>query len=160
MENKFPSLGSMKWKLWLLSLFKIPMIAYCRPRLLQFDETFAVVRIRRRRSTKNHLNSIYFGALMVGADVCAGLHAFAYSIKRNQKIAFAFKSCKGDFLKRAESDVYFVNSHGKLIETLIEQAEITGERQHMSVPIDVFDSTHEKVAVITMELSVKILSQK
>jgi len=158
MENKFPTLGSMQWKLRLLSLFKIPMIAYCRPRILQFDETFAVVRIKRRRRTKNHLNSVYFGALMIGADVCAGLHAFAFSIKRDQKISFAFKSCEAEFIKRAESDVYFINSHGKLIETLIEQAEITGERQNMNVPIDVYDSSHEKVAVVTMELSVKIIS--
>ena len=152
----FPSLKSMQWKLRMLSLLKIPMIAYCRPRLHQFDSTFAVVKIKRRRCTKNHLNSVYFGALMVGADVCAGLHAFAYAMQRSQKISFAFKSCSGEFLKRAESDVFFVNDHGKLVEELILQAINTGERHHLIIPINVFDASNEKVAVIKMELSVKV----
>lgn len=157
MKSKFPSVKEMKRKLWMLGFFKIPMLFYCRPKLLQFDETFAVVRIRNRRRMRNHLRSIYFGALMVGGDTCAGLHAYAYSVQRNKKISLAFKSCSAQFFRRAETDVLFVSSHGKKIEEMMEIAEKTKERQNLIIPIDVFDKENEKVARIEMELSVKIV---
>jgi hypothetical protein len=156
MANNFPTLKTMQWKMWLLGVFKIPMIAYCRPKLVQFDETFAVIKIRNRRRMRNHLNSIYFGALMVGGDLSAGLHAYAYSVQRSERISLAFKSCEAQFLMRAESDVYFVNSKGREVAAMMEEAKNTGERQNLRLPIDVFDAENNKVAIITMELSIKV----
>ena len=43
--------------LWLFGIFKIPMIGYVRPKILEFNDQRMVVKIKLRRRTKNHLNS-------------------------------------------------------------------------------------------------------
>ena len=47
------------------------MIFYAAPRIIQLDEDGCAVKIPLGFRTKNHLGSMYFGALCVGAD-CAG----------------------------------------------------------------------------------------
>jgi hypothetical protein len=36
---------------------------------------------------------------MVGSDLAAGMHAFAYMVENKQKISISFKSCKADFFQ-------------------------------------------------------------
>ena len=62
---------------------KIPVIGYVAPKLLELDDNTVKVKIRLRRRTKNHLNSMYFGVLAVGADLAAGAHAFYYAKKED-----------------------------------------------------------------------------
>ena len=69
--SNLPTLKKMQWNLWLFGWVKIPMIAFCRPKIVTWNEDTVVIRIRKSRRTKNHLKSIYFGALMVGADLAA-----------------------------------------------------------------------------------------
>ena len=78
-KSKEISLRKMKWLLFKLGFFKIPIIGFVKPQLLVLNENESHVRIKIRRRTKNHLNSMYFGALAVGADVAAGLHAFYFA---------------------------------------------------------------------------------
>ncbi len=52
-----------------LNLFgfsKVPLIWLCHPKIIAIDSEHVEVRIPLRRRTKNHLNSMYFGALAVG----------------------------------------------------------------------------------------------
>ncbi|GAM75988.1 hypothetical protein JCM19241_286 [Vibrio ishigakensis] len=42
---------------------------------MHIDEARVEVKIPLRRRTKNHLNSMYMGALVVGADVAGGFLA-------------------------------------------------------------------------------------
>jgi acyl-coenzyme A thioesterase PaaI-like protein len=155
--NKIPSLRSVRWKLWLLGVFKIPLIGFCRPRLIELNDENCTVKIRLTRRTKNHLNSMYFGALMVGADLCAGLQAFAFSVQEKKKVSLAFKSCESHFIKRAGSSVYFKCTEGTQIRELMQIAEQTGERQNKHIHINAFDESGELVAEVSMELSVKVV---
>ena len=91
----------------MLGLVKIPIIGFVKPKLIELNDEKARVKIRLRRRTKNHLNSMYFGALAVGADVAAGLHAFYFAGKMGKKVSFAFKGMSVEFLMRAESSVVF-----------------------------------------------------
>lgn len=102
------ALGKLKRNIWLLGTFKIPMLGFARPKLLAIDADQVVMKIKLRRRTKNHLNSMYFGALAVGADTAAGIHAYYLGVEKKLKLSLAFKSCKAEFLKRAETDVTFV----------------------------------------------------
>ena len=52
--------------------FKIPLILFLNPTILQLDENIVRVRIKLSRRSKNHHGSMYFGSLAVGADVAAG----------------------------------------------------------------------------------------
>lgn len=156
MQSNFPTKESMAWKLWLFGILKIPMIAFCRPRLVVWNEEEVVVKIKRKRRTNNHLKSMYFGALMVGADLAAGLHAFAYSVSGNRKISLAFKSCSANFLSRPEMDVFFEMNSGSLVREMILESEKSKERINRKIPVLIKNETGEVVAEVEMELSLKV----
>ena len=109
-------LKKIKWQLFLLAKFKIPMLGYTGVSLLEVNKTTVKVKIKLKRRTKNHLNSMYFGALAVGADVAAGIHAFYFANLYSTKVSFAFKGMNCEFFKRAESDCIFVSEDGKKVE--------------------------------------------
>ena len=151
------SLRKMRWKLFLLGLVKIPIIGFVRPKLISVNKEEIVVSISLRRRTKNHLNSMYFGALAVGADVAAGILAYYHSEILQRKTSLAFKGMKAEFLKRAESDIRFVCSEGKRIEKMLQTCISSGERQNESVTVYALNNLGEQVAIFEMILSLKVL---
>jgi acyl-coenzyme A thioesterase PaaI-like protein len=146
----------MQRNLWLFGLFKIPMIAFCRPKIVVWDEQKVVIRIRRSRRTNNHLKSMYFGALMVGADLAAGMHAFAHSTTNQKKISLAFKSCSAQFFQRPETDVYFTAESGNLVQEMIQKSMLSQQRVNEMITVHISDESGQEVAVVTMELSLKV----
>lgn len=146
----------MRRLLWMMGKFKIPIIAYVRPRLLKITPTETQVKIKLRRRTKNHLNSMYFGALAVGADITAGLHAFYFAEQSNTKISFAFKAVKADFVKRATSDVIFNAQEGNKVKQVFTQALESKERINEWIIVKAINEQNEIVAVFKMEISVKV----
>jgi acyl-coenzyme A thioesterase PaaI-like protein len=154
--STFPSKRRMQWKLFLLGLLKIPMIGYCRPRIADWSPESVRVRIPLRRRTRNHFKSMYFGALMVGADLTAGLHAYAYSLEKGWKVSFAFKSSSAEFLRRPDKNVFFEMDQGREVEALLEKSQASGERHHMGVPIAAYDEEGTRVAEFVLELSVRV----
>jgi acyl-coenzyme A thioesterase PaaI-like protein len=151
------SLRKMRWKLFLLGLVKIPIIGFVRPKLISINNDEIVVSISLRRRTKNHLNSMYFGALAVGADVAAGILAYYNSELLQKRTSLAFKGMNAEFLKRAESDIRFVCSEGKRIETMLQSCVTSGERQNESVIVYALNNLGEQVAIFEMILSLKVL---
>lgn len=144
---------------WYFCHFKVALIGYLKPRLVKLDEKEIVIRLPLRRRSRNHLNSMYFGALSVGADLAGGLHGFYHAELAQCKVALVFKSFHAQFLRRPESDVYFVCSEGEQIKAMIQEANTTKERVTKPVHIDAYtdypDKTN-KVAEFILELSVKI----
>ena len=151
------SLRRIKWNLFLLGLFKIPLLFYVSPKIIAISPDSCIVKIKLRRRTKNHLNSMYFGAMAVGADVAVGLHAFYLSELKKAKISLAFKSFNAEFLKRAESDVNFTCKEGDKINKMIEESKIEGKRVNEMIDVQAINSSNEMVAKFTMELSLKVI---
>ena len=151
------SLRRIKWNLFLLGLFKIPLLFYVSPKIIAIIPDSCIVKIKLRRRTKNHLNSMYFGAMAVGADVAVGLHAFYLSELKKAKISLAFKSFNAEFLKRAESDVNFICEEGNKIIKMIEESMIEGKRVNEMIDVQAINSSNEMVAKFTMELSLKVI---
>jgi len=54
------------------------------------------IKIKLNRRTKNHLNSMYFGVLAVGADVTGGFLAMNYIQASKSKINLIFKDFHAD----------------------------------------------------------------
>lgn len=156
MSQKELSLRSFNIKLFLLGFFKIPMIWYVKPRLLELNEERVVAKIKLRRRTKNHLNSMYFGALAVGADVAAGIFAFYFAELLGKKVSFAFKGINGEFLMRAESDVTFICEQGKLVRDAMNRSLESGERINETVKVIAYNTNKEAVAEFDMIVSVKV----
>ncbi len=70
----------------LFALAKIPMMFYARLWVAEISAEQIVVRIPLRRRTKNHLGSMYFGALSVGAHCAAGALAMQLIKHRPERI--------------------------------------------------------------------------
>ncbi len=157
LKNDF-SIGKLQWKLFLLGLFKIPIIGFVNPKIIDISEEKVTVKIKLKRRTKNHLNSMYFGALAVGADIAGGIHVFYFSEVLNKKISFSFKGMNAQFLKRAESDVYFSSNEGQIIKEAIEESIKTGERINKSIMVTAKNESHEIVATFEMISSLKVLN--
>lgn len=140
----------------MLGFFKIRLLFFVKPRLVLLNEEQVEVKIRLRRRTRNHLNSMYFGALAVGADVAAGIHAFYFCDKLGIQPHFAFKSMSAQFIKRVESHATFRCNSGLEIKDCVQQAYESKERQNLEVPIQVFNESDELVATFIMEMSIKL----
>jgi hypothetical protein len=151
------SLRKMQWKLFLLGLVKIPIIGFVRPKLISVNMEEIVLSISLQRRTKNHLNSMYFGALAVGADVAAGILAYYHAEMLKKKISLAFKGLNAEFLKRAESNIRFVCSEGERIENMLQTCISSGERQNESVTVYAVNNLDEQVAIFELILSIKVL---
>ena len=124
---------------------------------MSISNTRLEVKIKYNRRTKNHLNSMYFGVLSVGADVTGGFLAMKFIQESRSQIALIFKDFHADFLRRAEGDVHFICEDGFAIQELIKVAEETGERQNLPLHITASVPTisHEPVAKFVLTLSKK-----
>jgi len=146
------------WALRLFALGKIPLIALIRPRLQAIDTERCVVRIPLTWLTRNHLRSMYFGALSIGADVAGGLIVMNLIRARHSRVAFLFKDFRAEFLKRAEGAVVFTCQDGRLLKELVDRAEQSGEREEGTVTVvaTVPDKLgDEPVAIFHLTISMK-----
>lgn len=111
-------------------LTKVPLLFMCAPRIVRLDDDVCEVLIPFRKIVKNHVGSMYFGAMAIGADTCVGMHAVNKIAQSKKNIGFIFKDFKSQFLKRAEGDTLFVCEEGKAVQELIDEVLRTGERAH------------------------------
>jgi len=147
---------TFKVRLW--SFFKVPLLYYARPVVLELEEARTVVSIRLRRRTKNHLGSMYFGALCVGADVAGGLAAMRAIEESGGGMSLIFGAVNAEFLKRPEDDVVFTCLEGMQIRELVALARSSGEREQMPVHVTATVPTllgDEPVAKFQLSLSLK-----
>jgi len=137
---------------------KIRLISYVRPRVLDLTDERCEIVVPLSWRTRNHLRSMYFGALCTGADAAVALIALNASRKAGGRIAVIFKDMRAEFLKRAEDDVHFVVDQGREILDLVERAAASGERENL--PVQVVATVprllgSKPVARFTLTLSVK-----
>jgi hypothetical protein len=152
-----------KFFLWYFGYVKVPLIGHLRPKLLTLTDQQIVIKLALRRRSKNHLNSMYFGALAVGADIAGGLHGFYHAKRAKLKVSLAFKSFQAQFIKRPESDVYFVADSGDIVKAMLEESKQSGERMNKVIPIKAFinyPDSPELVADFTLELSLKVIEPR
>lgn len=141
-------------------LTQIPMILFLSPRVVQVGDRRIEVCIPLTYRSRNHLGSMYFGALAVGADCASGLLAMRLIDKRKDKqISLVFKDFSAKFLKRPVGDVHFSCDMGEEIAALVQRAATTGER--CNLPLEVIAtvpkvSGQEPVATFVLTLSLKV----
>ena len=137
---------------------KIRLISYVRPRVVDLTDERCEIVVPLSWRTRNHLRSMYFGALCTGADAAAALAALKASRKAGGRVAIVFKDMQAEFVKRAEEDVHFACDQSREILALVEKADASGERESLPVRVvatvpKLFGS--EPVARFTLTLSVK-----
>jgi len=150
-------------ELRLYTFWKIPLLFYIAPVIEELSAERCIVRLPLYRRTKNHLNSMYFGALASAADCACGLLAMRLIQKEGQQVSLVFKDFKADFLRRAEGETWFTCEDGALIRKMVEDTVSSGER--VSRPIRVTATVPEKsgadpVALFELTLSLKKRTDK
>jgi len=137
------------------------MLFYCHPKIIYFDEKCIKVKIKLRRKVKNHLGSMYLGALAVGADITSGYFALHFAKKNHKKISLVFKDFQADFIKRPMADVVFQCDMGEEIQKLIKMAVDTNERQNLPIKVCATSPqiSSDICANFTLTLSVKMRSK-
>ena len=153
-------LTRFKFFLWYFGCIKVPLIGYLNPRLITLTDQEIIIKLPLTRRSKNHLHSMYFGALAVGADLAGGLHGFYHAKQAGVNVSLAFKSFQAQFLKRPESDVYFVCTMGNIVKDMITESQNTKQRVNQPILINAY--THypdhsEEIANFVLELSLKVI---
>lgn len=143
-------------RLWTLT--KIPLLFFLRPSVVEASLRRTVIRIPLSRRSRNHLGSMYFGALCAGADLAGALTAMRRIDASGRRISLVFKDVKAQFFKRAEGDVLFSCEDGEAIAGLVRRAISSGEREEL--PVAVVATVPEKlgaepVAEFLLTLSLK-----
>ena len=140
-----------------LSIFKIPLLAFITPRIVEISDERVVVRVRLDRRTKNHLGVMYFGALAMGAELSVAARALQTISESGRKIDFIFKDFQCEFLKRADGHVHFICAEASAVASLIQIAAQDDERH--SQTFEGFahcpDKGEEPVMKYKLTLSVK-----
>jgi acyl-coenzyme A thioesterase PaaI-like protein len=137
---------------------RVPVLLFLAPRVLELDDDGCAVEIPLGWRSRNHLGSMYLGALCAGADVASGLVAANLIDRRHKRVRIVFADLHADFLKRADGDVLFRCRDGRRIATAVRSADETGER--VTLPIEVVATVPSKygdepVARFTLGLSLK-----
>ena len=138
--------------------FKIPLIFFIRPKIICLDEAQCVIKVALRRKVKNHLNTMYFGALAIAAECTGGVAAMKEIKDSGQRISLVFKDFNAEFLKRAEGDTVFTCNDIPKIKLFVKDVIESGERKQL--PFNVTATCPEKlgeevVAVFTVTISLK-----
>jgi acyl-coenzyme A thioesterase PaaI-like protein len=141
-----------------LGFFKIPLIFLLRPTVVALEGDRCEIRLPLSRISRNHLGSMYFGALCVGADCAGGLLAWKLIDESGKKISLIFKDFKAEFLKRPEADVHFILENGSDVRDLVRRAATSPER--VETPVRILATCPKKfgsepVARFTLSLSLK-----
>jgi acyl-coenzyme A thioesterase PaaI-like protein len=141
-----------------LFALRVPMLLFLGPRVVEADEDGCAIEIPLGWRSKNHVGSMYFGALCAGADIAGGLNAILAIRKAHPKVVLIFKDLRADFLKRADGDVRFRCRDGRKVAEAVRQADQTGER--ITIPVEVVATVPKKygeepVAKFTLSLSLR-----
>jgi len=147
----------------LFGLAKIPMLYLASPRVVELTSQRAEVVIPLNRMTRNHLRSMYFGVLAIGADCAGGVIAMKLIEEAGEDVSLIFGEFNAKFLKRAEGDVHFICEDGPAVAEVVAKAIATGERE--SLPVRVVAKVPSKcgdepVAEFTLLLSLKKRARK
>ncbi|MCX6117712.1 MAG: DUF4442 domain-containing protein, partial [Proteobacteria bacterium] len=137
---------------------KIPLIWFVNPTVIAVGEDRTEVVIKLNRRTQNHLKSMYFGTLAIGADLAGGILFMKLMKDKKLKASFVFKDMDAKFLKRADGDVHFVCDTGQAVSKLVDDVIASPERQETVVEIKALVPTKYKddpVAIFRLTLSVK-----
>lgn len=144
-----------------LSLFKVPLLGICSPKVIELNEEKAVVELPHKFLTKNHVGSMYFGALAMGSELSIALRLLDRMQREKVPVSFIFKDFSCEFFKRAETDVQFVTDQVKSIDQLIDQAAASPERQNGTFQgYAISTKTKEKLMTYKITISLKRFERK
>lgn len=153
------STTKLNWLIKGTSLVRVPLLSFCNPKLLSIEPT-AKVSIPLNFVTKNHLRSMYFGALAMGAELCVSVPILEALFIQKRPFSFIFKDFKCDFVKRADTSVTFEFSDIAGCRDVIEQALATGERINRTFSGVAYSNKNPDDIFMTFQITISIKRTK
>lgn len=140
----------------LLSFFKVPLLYATGAKIVVFSENETTIYIPLKRKNKNHLGSMYFGALAMGAELSVALMAIKETRESSKNISFIFKDFKAEFLKRADAGTYFSCLEAAGVKALVKMAEKDNKRVDQKFSGFAFTDKRTKEPVLKYELTLSL----
>lgn len=137
-------------------LVKIPLVLFIGPRVVESTAQKFILKVPLSRRVKNHLNSMYFGALAIGAELSIAAAAVVAITESKQKIDFVFKDFKADFLKRGEGDVFFVFEDVETVVQLIQDSLSSEDRLEKKMKGYAYVPAKSSEPIMTYELTLSV----
>ncbi|WP_413584318.1 DUF4442 domain-containing protein [Bdellovibrio sp. HCB274] len=137
-------------------LLKIPLLVFIGPKVVEMTDKKFVIKIPLGYRTKNHLNSMYFGALGVGAELSIAAPAVQVIAESKQKIDFIFKDFTAQYGKRADGDVHFVCDEVESVVALINEAKTNPARIERKMKGYAIVPSKSDEPVMTYELTLSV----
>lgn len=147
---------SMKIFGWLA----IPLVGFANPRFEKFDQKDCVVSIPLWWATRNHVKSMYFGALAIGAELSIAAAAVFTIQDEKLPVDFIFKDFKCEFLKRGDGRVHFYSHEVAEARQLILAALETPERLERKFQGYAKVPTSSDDVVLKYELTMSVKARK
>lgn len=145
-------------KFILVGLFKIRIIGFVGLKLVEFNDQRTVIKVPLNWRTRNHLGSIYVGALATAADVAGAWIAFSTMDDFDKKVSVVFKDMNAEFLKRADGDVHMICEDGEKIKAGFLETIADGERKNIPISVNAVLASkqpEEVAATFKMTLSMR-----
>ncbi len=139
-------------------LFKVPLIFFVSPKIIKLDDNTTEIKIPLNWRTRNHLKSMYFGAMCIGADLAGGIVAMKYIKESGKDVHLSFKDLKANFSKRAMSATHFYCDQNQEIKKFVKEViENPNVRSNKSLKISARcpEISQEEVAQFELSLSLK-----
>lgn len=155
MSMKNVDLGKLGFYVKSTSFFRVPLLFFCRPKILTLDKV-AKVQIPLNLVTKNHYRTMYFGALCMGAELSVALPLLEQMFLQKRKVNFIFKDFKADFLKRADTDVIFEFADVENILKLVDDCENQKTRLTQSFKGTAYSASNPEVIFMSFEIAISV----
>jgi hypothetical protein len=105
-----------------LMFFQIPLIWFSGIKVNEFDRNKCRIKLPFTRRTQNPFRSVYFAAQCMAAELSTGLILMAETIETGKKCSMLVTNMKANFIKKADSDIYFTCVPNDLILNAIQSS--------------------------------------
>lgn len=133
---------------------KLPAAWFIGARLHHLDTTDCTIRLPLTYFSKNPFRSVYFAAQLAAAELSTGLLVLLH-IGDVSKVSMLVTEVKGNFYKKAGTNLRFECHEGEKIANFIQKAKSTGEGQEFSVTSHCFDKNDVEVSSFVVTWSIK-----
>ena len=118
----------------------IKLISFVGVRILNADENSVVVRLKLNRRTKNHLNSMYMGAQVIGAEIGPVFYAIKYCELNSLPVNSEYKDVSADFKRKTKGKyVYFKCEDTRKIKETLDVCASSTERAYEKIKVGAYD---------------------
>lgn len=157
MESSTYDLKRENREMKLFTWKNIPYVALANPKLVHLDSKTCQIQINTSRIKQNHLRSMYFAVLLIGAEVSIGVPTTIFIREIGLQVDHIFKDMWCEFKKRATDDVIFQCNEVDKVKSTIAAAASSPERQEATISgFSYLKSDPNKTSIMNFRLTLSV----